>query len=228
MRDSFKVVATNPVQDLYTQKAKLYERFFVELLQWGKALDAFFEANACLRPGMKILDAGCGTGIVTRVLYRLAQRKGIEPIDFHAFDLTPAMLGVFRQWIEAEGAKGIELQAADALELEEQLPEGWSGYDLIVSSTMLEYIPKEKLDLALGNLKRLLNREGRLLVLVTRQTRLTRWGAARWWRTNLFEREELERLLDRVGFTSIQEKRLPGSWNSFILAIETGEVQGAT
>jgi len=72
-------MATNPVQTLYTQKAKLDQFFFVDLLKWGKVLETFFQENAYLQPGMKILDAGCGTGSVTRVLYGLARRIRIHP-----------------------------------------------------------------------------------------------------------------------------------------------------
>jgi hypothetical protein len=66
----------------------------------------------------------------------------------------------------------------------------------------------------------LLNKNGRLLVIVTKRTWLTRWTAAKWWRTNLFDREELEGELRQAGFTTIQKKTLPASWDSFMMAIE--------
>jgi ubiquinone/menaquinone biosynthesis C-methylase UbiE len=130
---------------LYTQKAKLYQFFFVDFLKWGKVLETFFQEKAYLRSGMKILDAGCGTGIVTKVLYGLARRKGFDGITFHGFDLTPAMLELFQQWMQKEGVQDIQLQQANVLDLENKLPENWIGYDLIVSSAMLGYIPEEKL-----------------------------------------------------------------------------------
>jgi cyclopropane fatty-acyl-phospholipid synthase-like methyltransferase len=132
------------------------------------------------------------------------------------------MLDLFRHWMQKEGVQDIQLHQADALDLENQLPEGWKGYDLIVSSTMLEYISKEDLGQALGNLRKLLNREGRLLVFVTKRTWLTRWTAAKWWRTNLFDHEGLEGELRKAGFTTIQKKTLPGSWVTFIMVIEAG------
>ncbi len=213
-------MAAGRVQTLYTQKAKLYQLFFVDLLQWGNVLRAFFQEKVDFHAEMKILDAGCGTGIVTRSLYELAhcQRHGV--FTFHAFDLTPAMLDLFRQWMDHEGIQDIELQQADALDLDRQLPQDWKDYDLIVSSAMLEYIPKEKLSQVLTNLKSLLHREGALLLLVTRQTGITRWLAAKWWHTNLFDYEELKAELRQAGFTAIQKEKLPGYWGSFILAIE--------
>jgi 2-polyprenyl-3-methyl-5-hydroxy-6-metoxy-1,4-benzoquinol methylase len=85
------------------------------------------------------------------------------------------MLELFRQWINKEGVQDIQLQKANALDLENQLPRDWLDYDLIVCSAMLEYIPKEKLGQALGNLRKLLNRNGHLLVFVTKRTWITRW-----------------------------------------------------
>lgn len=208
------------VENLYAKRAKLYQFLFIDVLQWGKTLEGFFQENAALHSRMKILDAGCGTGVVTRALYRLARQEGLEGITFHAFDLTPAMLAIFRAWIEQTGAVGIHLQQADALELPEQLPPDWSGYDLIVSSAMLEYIPKDQLNLALRNLKDLLASSGRLLLLATKRTRLTEWTAAKLWRTNLFAADELKIELRRVGFEAVAQKTLPGSWGSYMLAFE--------
>jgi cyclopropane fatty-acyl-phospholipid synthase-like methyltransferase len=213
---------TSPVQSFYSQKSKLYQRLFVDFLQWGKALEAFFREHAYLHSGMKVLDAGCGSGVVTRVLYELARQRGFDQLTFHAFDLTPEMLDLFRQWIQKQGAQDIQLQQADVLALPEQLPADWSAYDLIVSSTMLEYIPKEKIGLALGNLRSLLRQPGRLLLLVTRRTRLTEWAAGRWWRTNLFDEHELADALRQAGFDAIKNQTLPGRWDAFILAIEAG------
>jgi hypothetical protein len=85
---------------------------------------------------------------------------------------------------------------------------------------MLEYIPKDKLSQALGNLRKLLNHDGRLLAIVTKRTRLTTWTGAKWWGTNLFDHEEIERELRQAGFTAIQKKTLPASWDSFMMAIE--------
>jgi 2-polyprenyl-3-methyl-5-hydroxy-6-metoxy-1,4-benzoquinol methylase len=136
---------------------------------------------------MKILDAGCGTGIVTKVLYSLARRKGFDEITLNAFDITPAMLDLFQQWNRREGVQDIQLRQADVLDLENQLPQDWAGYDLIVSSAMLEYIPKDKLSQALGNLRKLLNHDGRLIAIVTKRTRLTTWTGAKWWGMNLFD-----------------------------------------
>ena len=202
-------MAIQRVQELYTQKAKIYQSFFINLLKWEKVLSAFFQANDYLHSQMKILDAGCGTGAVTKVLYDLAHQQGLQEISLHAFDLTPAMLDLFGAWVEKEGAKNIALQQANVLDLENQIPPHWKSYDLIVSSAMFEYIPKENLGQALRNLKRLLHENGRLLVFVTRRTWIASWTGALWWRTNLFDPKELEGELQQAGFKTVQLRSCP-------------------
>lgn len=213
-------MAFNRVKSFYSQRAKLYQRFFVNLLQWERVLDSFFQANNYLHSGMKTLDAGCGTGSVTLVLHRLAQRSGFQEVTFHAFDLTPAMLNLFRERMQSENIRDIRLQQADVLDLTDQLPADWKNYDLTVSSAMLEYIPDEKRGLALTNLRSLLNEDGCLLALLTKRTWITQWTGGRWWGTHLFERESFTQELRRAGFTNIQFRQLPGGWDSFMLAVE--------
>lgn len=210
------------VQALYQQRAKVYQRFFVDFLQWEKVLETFFQANNFLGSGLKIMDAGCGTGSVTKVLYRLARQQGLADIGFYGFDLTPAMLALFQQWIEAEEAQGIRLQQADVLDLQDQLPSDWRGYDWVISSAMLEYLHEEKRDQALRNLKGLLHEKGNILFFLTKRTWIARWTGGKWWGTNLFDRDEFAADLAQAGFTDIQEKRMPKGWSSYMMAVQAG------
>jgi ubiquinone/menaquinone biosynthesis C-methylase UbiE len=57
------------VQELYTKRTSFYDRLFIDFLGWGKELKASFQKSDYLHPNSKIMDAGCGTGIITRVLY---------------------------------------------------------------------------------------------------------------------------------------------------------------
>jgi cyclopropane fatty-acyl-phospholipid synthase-like methyltransferase len=217
-----EVMKIRQVQAFYQQRAKMYQRFFVDFLQWEKVLETFFTENDFLRPGMRILDAGCGTGSVTKVLYHLSRQKGMEDITFYGFDLTPAMLALFQQWVDEEGAQRIHLQQADVLDLQNQLPSDSNSFDWIVSSAMLEYIPEENRDQALQNIKGLLKENGHILLFLTKQTWITRWTGAKWWGTNLFDREVLTAELSRAGYTTIQTHRLPKGWNAFMMAVSAG------
>jgi SAM-dependent methyltransferase len=217
-----EVMKIRQVQAFYKQRAKQYQRFFVDFLQWEKVLESFFTENDFLRPGMRILDAGCGTGSVTKVLYRLSRQKEVEDIAFYGFDLTPAMLALFQQWVDEEGAQGILMQQADVLDLMNQLPSEWNSYDWIVSSAMLEYIPEEKRDQALRNMKGLLNENGQILLFLTKRTWIARWTGAKWWGTNLFDRETITAELHLAGYTTMQYHRLPKRWNAYMMAVSAG------
>lgn len=95
----------------------------------------------------------------------ICRRSYAEPGDL----LLSRHLDLFGEWTHQEGVQNIRMQQADALDLDRQLPPEWAGYDLIVSSAMLEYIPKDRLGLVLDQLKRRLNVTGRLLLFVTRR-----------------------------------------------------------
>jgi len=209
----------NWVQKFYAKRASLYERLFVDFLGWGRELETFFRRSGYIQPDFKILDAGCGTGIVTRILYRLAQERGFEGVRFHAFDLTQNMLDIFQQWIATHGADNIELKQADVLEAH-AFPSSWREYDLIVSSTMLEYLPEDKIMDALINLERLLSNNGIFLAFLTKRNTLTQWLAEKWWRTNLFEESETQLRFYKAGFANIKFKNFSSRWSKFIIVIE--------
>src|SRR5688572_3473051 len=133
------------VQKLYANRADFYERLFINFLGWRKELETFFWKSDYIHPNFKVLDAGCGTGVVTKTLFQLAIEKDLRGVQFHAFDITEKMLEVFQQWIKKQGANSIEIQRADVLEIDE-LPSYWNDYGLIVASTMLEYLPREKVE----------------------------------------------------------------------------------
>ncbi len=118
---------SDKVQKLYTKRAALYEHWYIDRLGWGRELDNFFRRSNYLQPSFKVLDAGCGTSIITRTLYKIAYEKGNEGLEFHAFDLTQTMLDIFRKRITEEGLKNVELKQADVLN-RNSLPTNWKDY----------------------------------------------------------------------------------------------------
>jgi ubiquinone/menaquinone biosynthesis C-methylase UbiE len=207
------------VQKLYAKRADFYERIFINFLGWGKELETFFSKSDYIHANCKVLDAGCGTGIVTKTLFQIAKKKDLNDVQFHAFDITQNMLEVFQQWITKEEAVNIKVQKADVLEIE-NLPSYWKGYELIVASTMLEYLPKPKVEDALTNLKRLLQSGGTLLIFITKRNLVTRWLAKKWWKTNLYRGQEIRDLLYTAGFSLAELRNLSSGWSSSILVIE--------
>jgi len=211
---------TDKVQELYTERASFYYRFFINFLGWGRELAVFFRKTSYLESNSKVLDAGCGTGIITKALYQLAKEKSLDRISFHAFDLTQGMLDLFQAWVRTTGATNIELVKADVLEIE-TLPPSWKEFDLIVTSTMLEYLPKEKVHQALVNLKHLLKDGGTLVVLITKRNLVTRLIAGKWWKTNTYKKNEIQKLLQDAGFCHSEFKKFSSSsWSNYIIVVE--------
>ena len=195
------------VIDLYTKRLGIYHLIFCTFFRYHKGINYFFEKSGYIRPNFKILDAGCGSGVVTKELFGVTRKKGLSDIVFHAFDITPAMLNLFNNWIYNNEISNIFTYQSDALNL--NLPEHCNNYDLIVSSGMLEYLPKEKLSEALKTLKHLLNPNGRLIIFITKKNWMTKFLIKKWWCANIYNSDELIYYLKKSGFLKFVFKSFP-------------------
>jgi SAM-dependent methyltransferase len=217
--------AARSAKTLYTAKATLYQFLFVQLIGYGLALDAFFTKRNLIGPGMKVLDAGCGTGLLTKIHYRLVKKHTLEGVSFFAFDLTPRMLGKFKAWIAQNQAQDeIELYELNVLKLYER-PAHWNDFDVVVTSTMLEYIPRTSLPNALKDLIALLKPGGRFVLCITRCNILTKWLIGAWWKSNLYTKSEIGDAFDRAGAANIRFHSLSGLYRVLSSSIIVAEYQ---
>jgi len=197
---------SDPVQ-LYSDRSQSYVRF-VRFVRYPEGIRAYFLRSSLLGSGLRVLDAGCGTGIVTLALRDAVLHRGLIPGPMHAFDLTPAMLERFRGTLRRREIEGIDLAQADVLELN-RLPASWSNYDLIVSASMLEYLPRTRLSAGLSGLRSLLNEGGTFVLFITRRNWLTRPLIGRWWQSNLYKESEVAQAFREAGFASITFRQFP-------------------
>jgi ubiquinone/menaquinone biosynthesis C-methylase UbiE len=133
--------------------AQNYERYLVPalFLPWSEVLLDY----ARPQPGDRVLDAACGTGIVSRQLARRLKGQG----RIAALDLNPGMLAAARALGDAEGVN-VEWRQGSALEL----PFSNHEFDLVVCQQGVQFFPDQPK--ALREMHRVLARGGRIVISV--------------------------------------------------------------
>ena len=181
-----------------------YERYFVPGI--GTPFATALLDAAGLRPGERVLDVACGTGVVARLA---AERVGPDGA-VAGLDLNPAMLAVAAS-VPSPGPV-IEWHHANAESL--PLPDG--SFDVVVSSLGLQFVGDKAS--ALREMRRVLAPEGRIAIATTGPTppmfaileqalaRHVKPEVAAFVRAvfSLHEPEELEKLATDAGFRDVE------------------------
>jgi cyclopropane fatty-acyl-phospholipid synthase-like methyltransferase len=203
-------LSRSEVRELYTRSIDRYASF-ITVFQGPRATQTLLLRSNLLRSGLRILDAGCGFGKVTFALVNALRQNNLDYETIHAFDLTPAMLARFQSELKIRDIPRLQLQQADVLALE-TLPPSWTNYDLIVSASMLEYLPKQDLSRALAGLRSRLAPDGRILLVITRKTLEAKVFTEWLWHAERYTRHELLRALMEGGFRNLTFLRFPGRY----------------
>lgn len=134
-----------------------------------------------LRSSRRLLDAGCGTGGFLRYLMDAGHFETAHGTDVSQEALTLAA----RRVPEA----GFELAPLSSL------PFASRSFDLVVCNDVLQHVHEDEVDQSLGELRRVLRREGALL-LRTNGARRDRREAEDW---RAYGRDGLVEALERAG-----------------------------
>jgi ubiquinone/menaquinone biosynthesis C-methylase UbiE len=184
-----------------------YEKFFVPAI--GAPLAADLVAAAALRPGERILDVACGTGVVTRLAAARVGGSGAVA----GLDVNPGMLAVARS--AAANDASIEWYETSA----EAMPLADGSFDVVLCQMGLQFMPNKVQ--ALKEIRRVLGPGGRVvlnlpgpipeLFVAMREALAQHIGpqCARFVDVvfSLHDGEQLEGLMSEAGFSGIAAGR---------------------
>jgi ubiquinone/menaquinone biosynthesis C-methylase UbiE len=133
----------------------LYSRFYdsiYQLMPYRQLLWDTYQALE-LEPGMRVLDAGCGTGNLELFI----SEKPHPPVEIEALDFSPAMLARART-----KCSHLDFATFSWCDLNDPLPYPDASFDRIVSVNVLYAL--EKRDDTIRELLRVLKPEGRIVL----------------------------------------------------------------
>ncbi len=93
----------------------------------------------------------------------------------------------------------VQLQEADVLDLE-SLPSEGTNYNLVVSASMLEYVPRGELAASLKQLRTRLAPRGALPLFIAPKNWMPKLLIEKWWKANRYTREEFRNALAPADF----------------------------
>jgi ubiquinone/menaquinone biosynthesis C-methylase UbiE len=129
-----------------------YERFFVPAIAAPLATDLI--RLAALRPGERVLDVACGTGVVARLASQQVGATGTVA----GLDVNPGMLAVAR----SATLPGMPIEWHEASAEAMSLPD--ASFDVVLCQMALQFMPDKHA--ALREMRRVLVRGGRLILNV--------------------------------------------------------------
>ena len=151
---------------IYDRFTNLYDLMF-RVNGYGRSVERYLRENPMPLPvGARVLDAGCGTGLLTLAFLRVHER----PANVVSIDLSLRSLQTARraaQKLPQLPRRRVGFAQSNAL----TLPFADETFDLVLTSGVLEYLPLRE---GLGELARVLAPGGRLLFVPVRPSPMTR------------------------------------------------------
>ena len=164
-----ELTITKPVAEagsFYDRIAGLYDMTF-KLNGYGRSLSQYLRDHPLpLSPGARILDAGCGTGLLTLALLKAAT----VPVRITAVDLSASSLAKAARAVGESTKRSNEVWFTQGNLL--ALPFADATFEMIVTSGALEYVPLRE---GFNELARVLVPGGHILHLPVRPSVASRF-----------------------------------------------------
>jgi ubiquinone/menaquinone biosynthesis C-methylase UbiE len=120
----------------YYDKIAAYYDLTFKLNGYGRSLDQYLANHPLpVSRGARILDAGCGTGLLTLALLRSLH----FPVNITALDLSATSISAARKAVAESPGRTRDVTFAEGNLL--SLPFADNSLDLVVTSGALEYVP---------------------------------------------------------------------------------------
>lgn len=194
-----------PVYDWYCPRIGLGPKFRQATL-----------ALADLRPGHRVLEVGCGTGVLTRLSAAIVSPSGAAI----GIDPAPEMITVARS--NAAPGSDFQLGVIEALAFPD------ASFDVVLASAMLHHLPPATKARGLGEVLRVLKPGGVLVIADLDRPTNPLWWLLFWpgllspmLADNL--RGNLPEFLARAGFENIRRR---GSWMGLLGFMTAQKRQG--
>jgi ubiquinone/menaquinone biosynthesis C-methylase UbiE len=150
---------------------------------------------AAVEPGDSVLDIGCGTGTLA-----IAATRHVGPTgSVYGIDASPQMIARATRKARKAGAPAVfQLAAA------EQLPFPDARFDVVLSTLMFHHLPRNTRTLCAVEIRRVLKRQGRVLVVDFGKAQARHGLLAHIHRHGHVAVEDIESVLTTAGFTTVR------------------------
>ncbi len=187
-----------PVYDWYCPKIGLGQAFRQKTLY-----------HAGLKAGERVLDVGCGTGVLTRLAALAVGPEG----EVIGIDPAAKMIAIAKKNAQSEGSI-----AEFRLAVIEELPFEDNSFDCVLSSMMLHHLPPDLKEQGLQEVRRVIKSGGRLVLVDLDRPSNPLWWAIFWpllfWsNTKEHMAGRLGELMLKGGFSNVKKV---GTWGGFL------------